>query len=281
MANGIEWALFDPNRLQTGGADSRPGQQGLSQVVACKQAGAKLIIVTGTPRMRRVLKSPRKLGRDFVIDVQKENPLERIMEVTGGYGVDVSLDCTAARYCSDPARRGSNETQGRHIADPGRNVGIPEFPYRQSHGQVHHHQERGAAIATSLRAGLAAIGVDPPFPLDLLTTHRFVWMKQKKRSSSDRQKARSGCGARFPDAMAHQGRQRQRRSEGSCSSLMNDTHNRDETGSVAQAEQASQAASAARNRRHGLTGLPRGRQDHAAKSHSVGGSWPALCGHRQ
>ena len=30
-----------------------------------------------------------------MIDVQKEDPLQRIMEITGGKGVDVSLDCTA------------------------------------------------------------------------------------------------------------------------------------------------------------------------------------------
>ena len=37
----------------------------------------------------------KKLGADHVIDVSKEDPLARIMEITGGKGVDVSLDCTA------------------------------------------------------------------------------------------------------------------------------------------------------------------------------------------
>src|SRR5260370_2163440 len=37
----------------------------------------------------------KELGADHVIDVQKEDPLARIMEITGGKGVDVSLDCTA------------------------------------------------------------------------------------------------------------------------------------------------------------------------------------------
>ena len=51
MANGVEWSLFD------GGVEYNstvliqgPGQQGLAQTVICKQAGASLIIVTGTSR---------------------------------------------------------------------------------------------------------------------------------------------------------------------------------------------------------------------------------------
>src|SRR3546814_5975086 len=35
----------------------------------------------------------RKLGADYVIDVQTEDPLARIMEITNGKGVDVALDC--------------------------------------------------------------------------------------------------------------------------------------------------------------------------------------------
>ena len=51
MANGVEWSLMD------GGVGYNstvliqgPGQQGLSQTVICKQAGASLIIVTGTSK---------------------------------------------------------------------------------------------------------------------------------------------------------------------------------------------------------------------------------------
>ena len=61
MANGVEWSLFD------GGVGYNstvliqgPGQQGLSQTVICKQAGASLIIVTGTVQGRaRAWRSPR------------------------------------------------------------------------------------------------------------------------------------------------------------------------------------------------------------------------------
>ena len=96
MANGVEWSLFDGGV----GYDSAvliqgPGQQGLSQTVICKQAGASLIIVTGTTKDAARLKVAKELGADFTIDVQKEDPLARIKEITAGRGVDVVLDCTA------------------------------------------------------------------------------------------------------------------------------------------------------------------------------------------
>src|SRR5436305_9315534 len=96
MANGVEWSLFD------GGVGYNstvliqgPGQQGLSQTVICKQAGASLIIVTGTSKDGARLAVAKTLGADYVIDVQKEDPLARIKEITGGKGVDLVLDCTA------------------------------------------------------------------------------------------------------------------------------------------------------------------------------------------
>ena len=88
MANGIEWSLFEG---KVGYNDivliQGPGQQGLSQTVICKQAGAKQIIITGTSKDGARLEVAKKLGADVTIDVNKEDPLQKIMEVTGGLGV--------------------------------------------------------------------------------------------------------------------------------------------------------------------------------------------------
>ena len=173
MANGVEWSLFDGGV----GYDSTvliqgPGQQGLSQTVICKQAGASLIIVTGTSKDAARLKVAKELGADHVIDVQKEDPLARIMEITGGKGVDVALDCTAGAG-TIPILLGVEalKRKGGTIVVQGEMARIPELSAGASHGQVHHHQERARpqlqglrarARAARLEALSAGEGHDPP-----------------------------------------------------------------------------------------------------------------------
>lgn len=71
MANGVEWSLFDGGvKYNSTVLIQGPGQQGLSQTVICKQAGASLIIVTGTSKDAARMKVAKELGADYVIDVQ-------------------------------------------------------------------------------------------------------------------------------------------------------------------------------------------------------------------
>src|SRR3979411_2133478 len=96
MANGVEWSLFDGGvGYKSTVLNQGPGPQWLSQTGICKQAGASLIIVTGTSKDGARMDVARTLGADHVIDVQKQDPLARIKEITGGKVVDVVLDGTA------------------------------------------------------------------------------------------------------------------------------------------------------------------------------------------
>ena len=144
-----------------------PGQQGLSQTVVCKQAGASLIIVTGTSKDAARMEVAKALGADYVIDVQEEDPLARIMEITGGKGVDVVLDCTAGagtlpRFLARKAwtRSGASAFMAPLHRGPGRDGGISEFSDRPDHRESYHHQKRARAQLQGMRAGFAAAGIE-------------------------------------------------------------------------------------------------------------------------
>jgi threonine dehydrogenase-like Zn-dependent dehydrogenase len=174
MANGIEWALFECGvGYNSTVLIQGPGQQGLSQAIACKQAGASLIIVTGTSKDAARLEAAKKLGADFVIDVQKENPLQRIMEITGGKGVDVVLDCTAGAGTA-PILLGVEalKRKGGIMLIQGEMAEFPNFPIGKitvkyiTIKSARGHSYRACELALQQLASKR-------FPLELLTTHRF------------------------------------------------------------------------------------------------------------
>lgn len=67
------------------------GKLGLSVLdVLCHSAGAALTMVADLQPFR--LETARKLGADYTINVTQEDPLERVMEITQGVGVDCVLE---------------------------------------------------------------------------------------------------------------------------------------------------------------------------------------------
>jgi threonine dehydrogenase-like Zn-dependent dehydrogenase len=174
LSNGIEWALFSAGV----GYDSTvliqgPGQQGLSQTVACKQAGASLIIVTGTTRDAARLDLARTLGADHVIDVQAEDALGRIREITGGRGVDIVLDCTAGAGAA-PVLLGIDALKRREgtLLIQGEMAAFPDFPVKKvTEKAITIKSARGHSFrACELALRQLASG---RFPLELLTSHTF------------------------------------------------------------------------------------------------------------
>ncbi len=174
MANGIEWSLFE------GGVGYNstvliqgPGQQGLSQTVICKQAGASLIIVTGTSKDAARLEVALALGADFVIDVEKEDPLARIKEITAGRGVDVVLDCTAGAGTL-PILLGIEALKRKAgvMVVQGEMTDFPNFPIgRMTVKYITLKSARGHSYK-ACELALEQLA-SKRFPLEKITTHRF------------------------------------------------------------------------------------------------------------
>src|SRR5260370_15194738 len=174
MANGVEWSLMD------GGVGYNstvliqgPGQQGLSETVICKQAGASLIIVTGTSKDAAPLAVAQELTAHHAIDVQKEDPLARIMAITGGKGVDVALDCTAGAG-TIPILLGVEalKRKGGTIVIQGEMAEFPNFPVGKvtvkfiTIKSARGHSYRACELALAQLASRR-------FPLERITTHKF------------------------------------------------------------------------------------------------------------
>jgi threonine dehydrogenase-like Zn-dependent dehydrogenase len=174
LSNGIEWALYDCGvGFMSTVLIQGPGQQGLSQVVACKQAGASLIVVTGTPRDAARLELAKTLGADHVVDVQQEDTLARVLEITGGKGVDVVLDCTAGAGTA-PVLLGIDalKRRGGTLLVQGELAAFPDFPLKKlTEKAITIKSARGHSYR-AIELAIAQLA-SKRFPLHLLTTHEY------------------------------------------------------------------------------------------------------------
>ncbi len=71
-----------------------PGPIGLMAVQLAKAMGAGRVIITGTRDER--LSLARELGADLAINTKKEDVIKRVVDLTGGMGADVVLECAGS-----------------------------------------------------------------------------------------------------------------------------------------------------------------------------------------
>ena len=175
MSNGIQWALIDGG-IGYGSTVliQGPGQQGLCCLMAAKQAGADRVIVTGTSKDARRLEVATTFGADAVVDVQTEDPLARILEVTDGRGVDVVIDCTVGAGTA-PLLLGIEALKrraGTMVVQAEGNQEFPSFPIgRLTRKGITLKSARGH----SYRAVELALHqlASHRFPLGMMMTHTF------------------------------------------------------------------------------------------------------------
>ncbi|GAA2080020.1 zinc-dependent alcohol dehydrogenase [Microbacterium hatanonis] len=95
LAAGFRWAnhlggVKEGDTVVVFGA----GQRGIAAAIAALSVGAAHVIATGLTRDAHKLELARRFGVETTIDVEREDAVERIAEVTGGRGADVVLDLT-------------------------------------------------------------------------------------------------------------------------------------------------------------------------------------------
>jgi threonine dehydrogenase-like Zn-dependent dehydrogenase len=179
LGAGVRWALqYGGVHLGSSVLVLGAGQRGLAAVLASRYVGAGLIIATGLSRDARKLALARELGADCTIDVEKEDTVTRVRELTGGDGVDVVLDLTPV--ATSPVLDAVNAVRW------GGTIVLAGLKGRTSEGEP-----RAVALPTDLLVNKAltvrgAFSVDAAayldaialiesgkFPLERMQTHRF------------------------------------------------------------------------------------------------------------
>ena len=151
-----------------------PGQRGLGGVVAAREAGAQNIIVTGLGKDAHKLELARELGADATINVDEEDTVERVRELTDRQLADIVLDVTAVSvdpvvHAIDVARpggtvllagmKGSGQTVPGFSSDK---VMMKELTIRGMNGQDLVSVEPALRLIQSRK-----------YPLEKMHTHTF------------------------------------------------------------------------------------------------------------
>jgi L-iditol 2-dehydrogenase len=118
---GVALHGIDMTGVVSGGSAAvwGPGPIGLIAMQIIKGMGANTVIMVGR---RHRLQVAGELGADVLVDFEKEDPVQRIREITGGKGVDIIQECsganTALKECVDAIRKGGkiNLTGNYHDA---------------------------------------------------------------------------------------------------------------------------------------------------------------------
>jgi threonine dehydrogenase-like Zn-dependent dehydrogenase len=130
MSNGIEWTY-----LQGGAGPGQtvliqgPGQQGLSCVIAAREAGVANIIVTGlnNPTDLKRLALAKRLGAHHTVAIGEQDLLESVADITGGQMADLVIDCASGGTASVVSAMQLARKKGKVILGGIKRQKVPQF----------------------------------------------------------------------------------------------------------------------------------------------------------
>lgn len=130
LSNGIEWTYLQ-GRAGPGQTVviQGPGQQGLSCVVSAREAGAEQVIITGLGNEADSarLALARRLGAHHTIDIEANDLLETVADLTGGRMADLVIDCASGGPASVTSAIQLARKKGRVILGGQKRKPVPAF----------------------------------------------------------------------------------------------------------------------------------------------------------
>jgi threonine dehydrogenase-like Zn-dependent dehydrogenase len=169
FSNGVEWAYrYGEVGLGKTILVQGPGQQGLACVIAAREAGAACIIVSGLARDARRLEIARKLGAQYTVDIESEDLVERVKDITAGQGADVIVNVSGGKGAVAQGMAVAGKRSTMVLAAPGSeqisvgSVGRRNLTIKWAHG----HSYASVELAIQMIAS-------GKYPLDEISTHTF------------------------------------------------------------------------------------------------------------
>jgi L-iditol 2-dehydrogenase len=175
----VHHAIVDRTPLMHGStvAILGPGPIGLLALQMAKKMGTGQTIITGLPSDRMRLDLAERLGADVVVDVEREDPVDRIRGLTNGLGADVVLETSgsapAMRQAIQMVRNGGQITRIGHGSGEMR-VDLDPITVRQItlQGTFSHTWANWEGALQAMSSGRISV--------KSLITHRFPIMEWKK-----------------------------------------------------------------------------------------------------
>jgi len=107
------------------------GPIGLMHPMLSKEVGATQIIVGDVSEPR--IKMAEKMGANFVIDANAENPVAKVKKLTGGIGADMVITAVGSPFCNRASHpNGPKRWYGKHFWWMSSRVNCHDRPKRDS-----------------------------------------------------------------------------------------------------------------------------------------------------
>ena len=145
-----------------------PGPIGLLAVAVAKALGANPVILTGTRNKRLAI--GQELGADRVININDEDAVEVVKQLTGGIGADYVVECAGTE---------ATLNQAIHMTNRGGKICLAAFPHESANLDIAHlvknniyaYGIRGEGRSATRRA--MALMAEKRFDATRIHTHTF------------------------------------------------------------------------------------------------------------
>src|SRR5437879_13002787 len=104
-----------------------PGPIGLLAVAVAQARGASPVILTGTRNKRLAI--GQELGADRVVNINDEDAVDIVKQLTGGIGADYVIECAGSEATID---------QAIHMTNRGGKICLAPFPHEPAMTDLEH-----------------------------------------------------------------------------------------------------------------------------------------------